>query len=109
MADFATPDLPSADFDRTEAFYQPLGFETTYRADDWMILNRGELMTEFFRAPIDPNESWLGTCFRVDDFDDLHAQFLATGLSQNPQNIPRVGAIVTELSGIRIFYLGVPH
>jgi predicted lactoylglutathione lyase len=33
MPDRATPNLPSRDFDATEAFYAPLGFERTWRDD----------------------------------------------------------------------------
>ena len=53
--DRATPNLPSADLDRTESFYAALGFSTDFKDDGWMTLERGPLMLEFFpleRQPI---------------------------------------------------------
>jgi catechol 2,3-dioxygenase-like lactoylglutathione lyase family enzyme len=41
MTDRTVPNLPSRDFDATEAFYSSLGFERTYRDDNWMILTAG--------------------------------------------------------------------
>ena len=41
MADHVTPNLPSRDFDVTEAFYAKLGFATSWKDRGWMILQRG--------------------------------------------------------------------
>ena len=46
MADHVTPNLPSRDFDVTEAFYM-LGFATSWKDRGWMILQRGGLQLEF--------------------------------------------------------------
>ena len=48
MADHVTPNLPSRDFDVTEAFYAKLGFATSWKDRGWMILQRGGLQLEFF-------------------------------------------------------------
>jgi catechol 2,3-dioxygenase-like lactoylglutathione lyase family enzyme len=75
--DHTTPNLPSADFDRTIAFWSALGFQPTYRSADWLILERGPAPTpvtlEFFAAPIDPTTSWHSACWRTDDLDALLA------------------------------------
>ena len=51
MADHVTPNLPSRDFDVTEAFYAKLGFATSWKDRGWMILQRGGLQLEFHEAP----------------------------------------------------------
>lgn len=104
MTDFATPNLPSADFDRTADWYGAMGFAPSYRDRGWMILKRGALALEFFSGKIDPKESWFGACLRVDDLDALFAAFETTGVSRNDRDIPRFGSIRVEASGIRIFY-----
>ena len=104
MTDVATPNLPSADFDRTIAWYAPLGFAVGYRNPGWLILKRRVLTLEFFSAVIDPKESGFGACLRVGDLDALHAAFAATDISRHDRDIPRFGTIRVEASGIRIFY-----
>ena len=41
MADHATPNLPSRDFQATSDFYGKLGFTERWRDGGWMILERG--------------------------------------------------------------------
>lgn len=41
MADHATPNLPSRDFEATPLFYARLGFTEIWRDEGWMILERG--------------------------------------------------------------------
>ncbi|HEX8642029.1 MAG TPA: hypothetical protein VF704_12865 [Allosphingosinicella sp.] len=61
--DRATPNLPSADFERTARFYGALGFAPGYREAGWMMLERGGVTLEFFRhAELDPD----GTLVRLD-------------------------------------------
>lgn len=105
VTDYSTPNLPSADFDRTEQFYTALGFETHFRNPGWMILKRGTLALEFFPGDIDPKTSWFSACLRVDDLDGLHADFSKAGLSHHPKDRPRLEGIKTEPVGIRIFYM----
>lgn len=106
MSDFSTPNLPSSDFQRSSDFYTALGFEERYRDKGWMILKRGNLILEFFfKAEHDPRTSWFSACFHVDDLDGLHAAFLQAGISQGQTDIPRMGGIVEEAHGVRLFYL----
>ena len=87
MRERVTANLPSRDFDVTEAFYAKLGFEQVFRGDSWMILKRGENWVEFFPHPeLDPFESWFSACLRVDDLDALHAEFASAGLTDNPES-----------------------
>ena len=108
MADHATCNLPSNDFDRTEGFYGGMGFTRRYRDEGWMILERGGMKLEFFKAPINPKESWFGACLRVDDLDGFHAVCRTLNLSENQHDIPRLGWPKREASGIRIFYMVDP-
>lgn len=108
MTDRFTANLPSADFDRTVAFYGALGLQPTYRDRAWMILKGAGLELEFFAAPIDPYESWHGVCLRVDDLDSLHLKCSSIGLATDEKSIPRLGAPKVEASGIRIFYMVDP-
>ena len=105
MADTATPNLPSGDFDRTEAFYFSLGFERMFRDEGWMILKRGTLQLEFFPSDVDPGASIASCCLRVDDLDALYESFSTAGLSDSCWCTPRIGAPHEEAPGLRIFYL----
>lgn len=108
MADSATPNLPSADFDRTEAFYLGLGFERVFRDEGWMILARGMLQLEFFPHDVDPLESIASCCLRVDDLDLLYESFSRAGLPDNCWSTPRMGTPREEAPGLRIFYMVDP-
>lgn len=103
MTDRATPNLPSRDFDATEAFYAPLGFERTWRDGGWMILVRGGLTLEFFPHPdLDPLQSAFGCCLRLDDADAFHAVCLAAGVPEARTGQPRVHAPRLEPWGGRV-------
>ncbi len=109
MTDHATPNLPARDFDATEAFYRPLGFEPTWRDGGWMILKRGGLTLEFFPYPdLDPATSSFSCCLRLDDADAFHAACVAAGVPQTRAGMPRVHAPALEPSGLRIGYLVDP-
>lgn len=108
MVDTATPNLPSADFDRTEAFYRSLGFERGFRDEGWMILARGNLRLEFFPHDIDPLKTIASCCLRVDDLDALYTAFATAGLSGSCWATPRIGVPHEEAPGLRIFYLVDP-
>lgn len=91
MPDHATPNLPARDFDDTSRFYATLGFVERYRDSHWMILERGDLMLEFFPFPtLDPAMSSFGACLRVDDLDALYAACRAAGLSEQRTGFPRL-------------------
>jgi hypothetical protein len=104
--DRITANLPARDFSATEAFYAALGFACDYRDESWLILTRGPLEIEFFRAPtLDPRSSWHSACIRVDDLDALWRSFLQAGLSQNPQDIPRLTPAREIVPGLHMFAL----
>lgn len=88
--DRATPNLPSRDFDATSAFYAPLGFEVSFRNDNWMILERGTATIEFFPHPdLKPAESWFSACLRLDDIEAFFAALRTTAIPDARRGIPR--------------------
>ncbi len=90
-ADRITANLPAADFQRTEAFYQRLGFVPDYVSDEWMILSRGPLVIEFYHHPdVDPLASWSSACIRVNDLDGLYTAFGQAGLPTDCRSTPRL-------------------
>ena len=106
MADRATPNLPSRDFDATEAFYAALGFERTWRSEGWMILVRDGLQLEFFPWPdFDPTTSSFGSCLRVDDLGDFMQAVIAAGVPDSRDGFPRYHPPKREASGLDIAYL----
>lgn len=106
MADRITANLPARDFAATAAFYAKLGFAETFRDDGWMILQRGDLMLEFFPHPdLDPRESWFSACVRVDDVDRLHAAWAAAGLPADTKSIPRLTGFFQPGDAPRMFAL----
>ena len=91
MPDFATPNLPSRDFEATSRFYAALGFAEGWRDAGWMILKRGDIMLEFFPHPeLDPASSWFSCCIRLDDVMALFEAALAAGLPETTRGWPRV-------------------
>ena len=106
MTDHATPNLPSRDFDATEAFYAALGFERTWRSEGWMILVRDGLQLEFFPWPdFDPTTSSFGSCLRVDDLGDFMKTVIAAGVPDSRDGFPRYHPPKREASGLDIAYL----
>ena len=101
-----TANLPSRDFDATEAFYAALGFETAWKDDGWMILTLGETQVEFFPHPeLDPKSSWFSACLRSDDIDALHARFSRAGLPGDHRAIPRLTGCFRPPGAPRMFAL----
>lgn len=110
MPDTASPNLPSRDFDATEAFYAQLGFECGYKDDGWMILHRGpkgnRAILEFFPYPdLKPEESSFSCCIRFDDLSAIMAQLEASDIPCVQMGIPRFGKPKVEASGLTIAYL----
>ena len=104
--DRITANLPSRDFDQTEAFYGLLGFERMYRDTGWMIVKRGGMEVEFFPHPdLKPEDSWFSACIRVDDYDGLLATWKALDLPADPMGRPRSFPDVPAPDGLRIFAL----
>jgi len=108
MGDRATPNLPSNDLDRTEAFYRALGFATAFKDDGWMILARGALTIEFVPLAVDPSTTIASCCLRVDDLDALHADFAKAGLPDSCRATPRLTAPADQPWGMRMFALVDP-
>jgi catechol 2,3-dioxygenase-like lactoylglutathione lyase family enzyme len=91
MADHATPNLPSRDFERTAQFYGELGFTESWRDAGWMILARGGLVLEFFAYPdLDPATSSFGSCLRLGDVGAFYAVLLAAGIAETTIGWPRL-------------------
>jgi catechol 2,3-dioxygenase-like lactoylglutathione lyase family enzyme len=106
MADHATPNLPSRDFEATSRFYGALGFVESWRDAGWMILRRGPLTLEFFPYPdLDPAESSFGCCLRLDELARFYDVCKAAGLLEKPTGIPRIVPARVETSGLRIAYM----
>ena len=106
MNDHATPNLPSRNYDQTIEFYTKLGFEKGWHDDGWLILNRGEVMLEFFRYPdLDPAVSSFGCCLRLDDVQGFYKVCLDAAIPEQSAGWPRVSAPKLEHSGMTIGYL----
>jgi hypothetical protein len=106
MADHATPNLPSRDFEATSRFYGALGFVESWRDQGWMILRRGSLTIEFFPYPdLDPLESSFSCCLRLDEMERFYSACQATGLREAQTGIPRLAPPRIESSGLRIAYM----
>jgi catechol 2,3-dioxygenase-like lactoylglutathione lyase family enzyme len=104
--DFATPNLPSRDFDVTVAFYSALGFVMDYRSPAWLILSRDGLMLEFFPWPdFDPSTSSFGACLRLQRLDEFVEACLAAPVPVQSTGWPRLSLPRKEASGERIGYL----
>lgn len=109
MADHATPNLPSRDFETTSTFYGQLGFSESWRDSGWMILKRGGLALEFFPfADLDPSESSFGCCLRLDDLNGFYEICKETELAEARIGIPRLVPPRVESSGLTIAYMVDP-
>ena len=101
--DFATPNLPSRNYDATYRFFARLGFQEGWRDSGWMILSRGNIRLEFFPHPeLDPDTSWFSCCLRLDDLDEFYGACLAADVPEAPSGTPRLHKPVLEDSGLRI-------
>ncbi len=113
MTDIATPNLPSRDFDATEAFYAALGFERGWRDDGWMILKRGPtgaaVVLEFFPYPdLNPAKSSFSCCIRFDDLSAFVDVVKAADIPVKQTGFPRLHEPKVEASGLEIAYLTDP-
>jgi hypothetical protein len=100
---YSTPNLPSRDFSATSEFYHALGFEETWRDDDWMILKRDTVTLEFFPHPeVGPKTSWFSCCLRLDDLDSFYSVCLAANIPEKREGMPRLHKPAVEVSGLRI-------
>ncbi|KAK7192321.1 hypothetical protein DPSP01_004913 [Paraphaeosphaeria sporulosa] len=103
MPDYATPNLPSRDFDATSRFYKQFGFTESWRDVEWMILKRGGLVLEFFPHPeLDPATSWFSCCFRMDDVGAFFEEIVRAGVPVQTTGFPRTHRPKQEESGMTI-------
>src|SRR3984957_11865389 len=103
MSDSASPNLPSRNFEKTSDFYKALGFSERWRDGNWMILQRGDLVLEFFPFPdLDPLTSSFGCCLRLDDLDAFYTACKDAGLPEKPIGQPRLHAPVLPPWGSRM-------
>ncbi len=108
MADHVTPNLPSRDFDVTEAFYAKLGFATKLEDRGWMITAARRFAARILPLSpfdLDPATSSFGCCLRLDDLDAMVALVNAAGAEEKSTGWPRFKAPQLEASGLRIGYL----
>jgi hypothetical protein len=106
MADHATPNLPSRDFEATSRFYGALGFVESWRDDGWLILRRGPLILEFFPYPdLDTLQSSFSCCLRLDELERFYSVCKLAGLLEKPSGFPRLHPPQVEGSGLRIAYM----
>lgn len=109
MADHATPNLPSRNFEATSRFYGTLGFTESWRDEGWMILRRGALTLEFFPYPdLDSYSNNFSCCLRLDDLDSFYAVCRGAGVPETRTGIPRLVPPRVEESGLRIAYMVDP-
>jgi hypothetical protein len=107
--DRATPNLPSSDFDATEAFYGGFDFKRSFRDTGWMILVRGGLQLEFFPAPdLDARSSNFMCCLRVTDVDELYDAIRRSGVQEGTIGMPRLHPVRMQEWGLRAGYLVDP-
>lgn len=91
MSDYATPNLPSRNFSKTEEFYSNLGFERVFRDEGWMILRRGGIELEFFPHPdLEPLASWFSCCLRLDDIESFCHSCRVAGIAESDTGYPRL-------------------
>ncbi|GAA2738886.1 bleomycin resistance protein [Pedococcus aerophilus] len=103
MANRATPNLPARDLTATSAFYERLGFTQGYRDDGWMILERDDVVLEFFPFPdLDPSSSSFGCCLRLDDVQAFYDRCRDAGLPEITHGWPRLHPPRLEASGLVI-------
>ena len=103
MGDAATPNLPSRSFEKSSDFYRALGFSERWRDQNWMILERGRIVLEFFPYPdLDPLTSSFMCCLRLDDLDAFYAVCKNAGLVERPSGQPRLHAPKIQPWGARM-------
>ncbi|WP_424448291.1 bleomycin resistance protein [Microbacterium arborescens] len=109
MTDHAVPNLPSRDFEVTSAFYGGFGFRQDHRSEDWLILSRGTVRSEFFPYPdLVPEASSFMCSIRVDDADEFYRRVRESGVTETPRGMPRLQPIEPQPWGQRAGFLVDP-
>ncbi|GAA1965715.1 VOC family protein [Catenulispora subtropica] len=87
----SVPILPSADLERTRAFYCFLGFTVVDAADDYLRLRYDDAEAHFYPAPdIDPETNAGGWYLRVEEPEELREKWLHDGLECLDVPVPAV-------------------
>ncbi|WP_338698573.1 VOC family protein [Streptomyces sp. Q6] len=109
------PIMPSRDLASTISFYAGLGFTVDghYPGDGYLILVRDEAELHFFQAPgTDPLSTAHAVYLHLDGgahvVDAVHAEWLGTGLSEDPYATPRLVEPDDTVYGMREFALVDP-
>ncbi|MEM9062790.1 MAG: VOC family protein [Pseudomonadota bacterium] len=85
MLEQICPILPSRDFDACEAFYHALGFQTWYRDDGYLLMNRDRVEVHFFlNRKHRPEACDHGAYIRPADVDAFTVETAKLGLSAEP-------------------------
>jgi catechol 2,3-dioxygenase-like lactoylglutathione lyase family enzyme len=99
--------LPSANLDRTAAFYRRLGFARQNRYPDYLVAVRDDFELHFIGDKPDgpillkPQTSMSACYFRCDDADSLHREW-------QPLDLPRFSTIEDRPWGLREFHFSDP-
>lgn len=81
MWEQACPILPSRAFDVTQTFYARLGFDTWYKDDGYLLMNRDKVELHFFSKPEHTPETCdHGVYVRPQDVDALSESIAELGL-----------------------------
>lgn len=100
MLEKLSPILPARDIAETEAFWQRLGFTTSYRDANYLLMKREAAEVHFFRQPeLDPFKCDHGAYLRPSDIDALDAEWAALGLPAT--GIPRLERAADKPWGMR--------
>jgi catechol 2,3-dioxygenase-like lactoylglutathione lyase family enzyme len=98
------PILPSADFERTIAFYRRLGFHVEVRyGDDYLIVMRDDVGIHFTPDAVDPLMNTHACFLYVTDADVLHGEWTASGIEPDAASGSRLTDVETAPYGLREF------
>jgi len=98
----SVPILPSADLERTRAFYCFLGFTVVDAADEYLRLRYDDAEVHFYPAPdTDPADNASGWYLRVDDPEELREKWRHDGLECPDVPVP-------ALFGLTVFAVADP-
>ncbi|MEM9044602.1 MAG: VOC family protein [Pseudomonadota bacterium] len=102
MLEQICPIMPSRNLDTTQAFYAALGFETWYRDDGYLLMNRDRVEVHFFHHPDHiAAESDHGAYIRPLDVDAFGTEVAALDLATNAGAFPRFAAPEDKPWGMR--------
>ncbi|MEL7184714.1 MAG: VOC family protein [Pseudomonadota bacterium] len=93
--------MPSRDLDVTQAFYARLGFQTWYKEDNYLLMNRDKVEVHFFPHPTHrPEASDHGAYIRPLDVDAFSSEVAKLGLPSDA-GFPRFAPAEDKPWGMR--------